>query len=185
LWAELHGRMRAFIGRRISDQHAADDLAQEVLLRLHRHLPQLSAEDRLDAMAYAIARNAIVDHYRRAARTREDLVVDSDGFGPDATAEGDDEPDTARAALARCLAPLVDRLPDRYREAIRLTDLGGLTQVEAAERLELSVPGMKSRVQRGRAQLGDLLGACCEVGLDAAGKVGEMRRVGPCACRRT
>lgn len=59
LWTELHSRMRAFVGRRISDQHAADDVAQEVVLRIHRHVLQLRAEDQLDAMACTIARNAI------------------------------------------------------------------------------------------------------------------------------
>src|SRR5215211_7847856 len=69
--AELHARLRAFVGGRISDPDAADDVAQEVLLRLHRNLGALRAEDRLDAFAYRIARNAIIDHYRSRATAKE------------------------------------------------------------------------------------------------------------------
>ena len=70
LWADVHGRLRAFVGRRVTDPHTADDLAQDVLLRLHRNLGQLRDDQRLDAFAYAIARNAITDHYRAQARRR-------------------------------------------------------------------------------------------------------------------
>ena len=71
LWRELHARLRGFVRARISDPDAADDVAQEVLLRLHRNLGALRAEDRLDAFAYRIARNAIIDHYRSRATAKE------------------------------------------------------------------------------------------------------------------
>src|ERR687898_779152 len=71
LWKDLHERLRGFVGRRIGDPHTADDVAQEVLLRLHRSMGELRAEDRLDAFAYRIARNAIIDPYRSRASARE------------------------------------------------------------------------------------------------------------------
>jgi RNA polymerase sigma-70 factor (ECF subfamily) len=61
---------------------------------------------------------------------------------------------------------MIERLPEGYRQAITLVDLEGLTQHEAAARLDLSVSGMKSRVQRGRHQLRDMLEACCTIELD-------------------
>jgi len=174
--------MHAFIARRIGDHHAAEDLAQDVLLRLHRHLPKLRDQERVDAMAYAIARNAITDHYRRGGRRRETPIEDPDLFVAEQAEESDEATDSV-AELARCLTPLVDRLEDPYRDAIRLTDLGTLTQAEAADQLGLSVPGMKSRVQRARAKLRARLQACCEVRQDATGMTGGLQRVGPCACR--
>jgi RNA polymerase sigma-70 factor (ECF subfamily) len=149
LFTGLHERLRGFVGRRIGDQDAADDVAQEVLLRLHRSLGDLRVEDRLDAFAYRIARNAIIDHYRARASAKEtpapadDLIarIDADRR----TAEEADEA-RGRQELARCLEPLVRRLPEPYREALTLTDLGKLSQVEAARVTGLSVPGMKARV---------------------------------------
>jgi len=184
LWRELHGRLRSFIRRRIADPEAADDVAQEVLLRLHRSLDSLSAEDRLDAFAYRIARNAIIDYYRARATAKEtpespDQLVTR----VDSERETGQEPDSGgREELARCLAPLIRRLPEPYREALTLTDLGKLSQVEAARVVGLSVPGMKARVQRARAQVHDLLTGCCAVALDSRRQISDVQRVGRCAC---
>ena len=115
---------------------------------------------------YRIARNAITDHYRRAA-------VRADPIAPDEVArvvmdERDERP-AADRELAACLAPLLARVPDDYRRALELTDLGELTQEEAAGTLGLSTSGMKSRVQRGRRMLRTEIGRCCRVELDARG----------------
>lgn len=59
----------------------------------------------------------------------------------------------------------------RYREAITLTELQGMTQKDAAEMLGISLSGMKSRVQRGRGQIQEMLQACCNIALDARGRV--------------
>lgn len=84
--------------------------------------------------------------------------------------------------LAQCLKPLVAGLPEPYREAIALTEYEGLTQAEAARRVNISVPGMKSRVQRARRQLGDLLMTCCRVELDARKAIRSVEKHGPCPC---
>ena len=180
-WAELQARLRAFVGRRVGDPHAADDLAQEILLRVHPRLGDLRDTDRLDAWAYRIARNAIADHHRARGSRRETPAGDAvDGLERADDADGPD--DAVRAELADCLAPLVEHLPEPYRRAIELTDLGDLTQAAAAERLQVSVPGMKARVQRGRRKLRDLLLECCEVALDARGRPTDLRAQGPCGC---
>ena len=185
LWTDLHQRLRGFVGRRIGDPHAADDIAQDVLLRLHLSMGDLRVEDRLDAFAYRIARNAIIDYYRSCASAREtsaepdDLATRIDGGGDTGQ---DPDGDGAREELARCLAPLVRQLPEPYREALMLTDLGKLSQVEAAEVAGLSVPGMKARVQRARTQLHELLTRCCDVALDDSQHITDVRRTGPCAC---
>jgi RNA polymerase sigma-70 factor (ECF subfamily) len=185
LWRELHVRLRGFVRARISDPEAADDVAQEVLLRLHRTLAALRAEDRLDAFAYRIARNAIIDHYRARAIAKEspetpDVVVAHVEAGSD----GEEERESGgRQELARCLAPLIRQLPEPYREALTLTDLGTLSQTEAARLVGLSVPGMKARVQRARVQVRNLLTSCCEVALDPGRQISDIRRTGPCACK--
>jgi RNA polymerase sigma-70 factor, ECF subfamily len=185
LWTDLHERLRGFIGKRIGDQHAADDVAQDVLLRLHRSMGDLRAEDRLDAFAYGIARNAIIDHYRARASAKEtpaeptDLAASIDASGD---TDRDSDGDGGRQELARCLAPLIRQLPEPYREALTLTDLGKLSQVEAAAVVGLSIPGMKARVQRARAQVHELLTGCCAVALDDNRQITDVRRTGPCAC---
>ena len=98
--------------------------------------------------------------------------------------EDDSASPDLREELSRCLAPLARRLPETYREALVMTEFEGVTQVDAARALGLSVSGMKSRVQRGREQLKAMLLDCCEVELDRRGSISDYRsRDGNCGCR--
>jgi RNA polymerase sigma-70 factor, ECF subfamily len=188
MWAELHAHLRAFVARRVRDQAAADDLAQEIMLRLYTQMGRLRRQDRLDAWAYQVARNVIADYWRDRAASRELPIGDrlDEQLASVPELEDDDDAERLRAEIASCLAPMVERLPEPYREAIRVTDLGGRTQTDAAAALGLSVPGMKARVQRGRTKLRELLRACCRVELDRRGQITTLERRKPqagCGCR--
>ena len=71
--------------------------------------------------------------------------------------------------MARCLAPVLGRLGAADQEAIRLTEIEGLRLADAARRVRVSLPGMKSRVQRARRRLREAMLACCHVALDGRG----------------
>ena len=95
-----------------------------------------------------------------------------------------EEDNRAQRELARCLLPLLDELPEPYREALRLTEFDGVTQREVASRLGLSLPGAKSRVQRARKMLREILLKCCQVELDRRGGVVDYEaREGCDGCR--
>ena len=167
-WRELRARLGGFVGRRIGNPADAEDVVQDVFVRMQRNIESLSSTDRLDAWAFRITRNAIADYYRasehRAApgKTLNELAADS----------MDGEPPTdPHTEMAYCIAPMVRQLPQNYRQALELTELEGMTQTAAAEQLGLSVPGMKSRVQRARARLRTLLVRCCEIETDRRGRV--------------
>lgn len=91
-----------------------------------------------------------------------------------------DEPEAPgpHAELARCLLPLIERLPAPYRETVEYAEIEGMTQRAAAERLELSHSGAKSRVQRARAMLEADLLASCRVEFDRRGAIKEYERRG-------
>jgi RNA polymerase sigma-70 factor (ECF subfamily) len=80
-----------------------------------------------------------------------------------------------RAELAGCLRPMIDQLSQDYRDAITLVELKGLTQQAAAKQMGISLSGMKSRVQRGRARLKQMLDDCCLIELDRRGGVVDYR----------
>jgi len=185
-WRELREPLAGLIARRVADPQDAEDVLQDVMLRIHRHSDELADADRLAAWVHRIARNAIVDYYRRRA-ARPELPAGAVGdLEPRADAPlGESVSEALRQELAACLRPLVDRLPESQREALVLTEFEGLSQVEAARRLGISVSGAKTRVQRGRAHLKTLLLDCCHVELDRRGGITEYRvRRGSCErCR--
>ena len=166
----IAGALRAFVGRRVRRPHDIEDVTQEALLRLYRGARSLKDEGALEAWMYRIAQSAVIDHHRRTASRPE--PVDPETAAGSAQAAAEEEP-RADESLARCLDVLVSRVPEGYREALELTDLGGLTQAQAAARLGLSTSGMKSRVQRGRAMLREEVDRCCRVALDAGGRLRE------------
>jgi RNA polymerase sigma-70 factor (ECF subfamily) len=175
VWHEMRTPLLRFIARRIDDPRDAEDVLQDVMLRIHRHAAELERFEHLGAWVHQVARSAIVDFYRRRA-ARPELPagnrIDIDEAEPEAPS---DAPGTE---LARCLQPLLRQLPDKYREALQLTEFEGLSQAAAAERLGLSHSGMKARVQRARTQLRDVLLECCHVELDRRRGVAAYRARG-------
>lgn len=166
IWAWLSEDLRRFIRRRVPDEHAADDLLQETFVRVHRNLPAVLDSDRLAAWVYRIARNVIHDHHRRAT---PDLAALAD----DPVAEAGGGEGCVRCGAGLWLEEMVRQLPGRYREAVHLSEIEGLPQQEVADRLGLSLSGAKSRVQRGRVMLKDILERCCRFEFDRRGNVLE------------
>ncbi|HEY7418481.1 MAG TPA: RNA polymerase sigma factor SigZ, partial [Ktedonobacteraceae bacterium] len=153
-WDAFHTRIEQFIFKYTQDEVVTEDILQDVFLKMHIHSAALRNEERLQSWLYQIARHAIYDYYRH----QKYLVTLPDTF--DLLEEPVQEEDVEQSLLPY-LKYLVDQLPEPYREAIILTEYHGLTQRELAERLNLSVSGAKSRVQRAREKLKQMLLACC------------------------
>lgn len=181
-WREVIAQLRTFVRHRIADPHRADDLVGEILLRIHRSLGAVDDRERLLHWVFRIARNAVIDEYRRAGRDRERPVAFPAEEPDDAPAPGDEDPDGAMHELARCLRPLLSGLPPDQRRAVELIDLDGWPQARAARSEGVSLSGMKSRVQRGRRRLAGLLAECCALTLDARGLPMDYTPAGGCDC---
>jgi RNA polymerase sigma-70 factor, ECF subfamily len=168
-WQDVAAQLRPFLARRI-DAAEVDDVLQDVWLRVQRGLPGLRDEERFTSWLFQIARSSIAEHLRTRARHPWG-VTPAAAQPPELAAEPLDDDREAARSLACCISIFVARLPSPYREAVTLVELEGLTVREAAEMIGISVSGMKSRVQRGRAQLRHQFDECCEIALDARGKV--------------
>lgn len=161
IWQSYHAGLRGFIRSRVGDDFAADDILQEVFMRIHARIGSLEDSGKIKAWIYRITRNAVIDHYR-ARKTLEPL--------PEGLAATElDADDPARRDIESCIMPLIERLPDKYRRALLLSEIEGLPQRQVAEELGISLSGAKSRVQRGRAMVKDLLSACCRFEFDRRG----------------
>ena len=162
-WTRLGDELRRFIRHRVADQHTADDLLQETFMRIHRGIESLADTERLAPWVYQIARNVIHDHYGRARPNAQILeeIID----------EADDSFDTSECHAGACVNGLIDELPDGQREVVQLAEREGLTHAEIAQRLGVSLSAAKSRVQRGRMLLKDVLNQCCTFEFDRRGNV--------------
>lgn len=176
LWDSFSERLHAHIRARVASDADAQDLLQEVFVAIGSREAALPQVDNVQAWLATITRNAITDYYRARAkhgRVAEQLSASAEVGGDRRVQElGDD----VEGELSACLRPFVPRLPAPYAQALTLTDLGGMSQVEAAQQLGLSVSAMKSRVQRGRAKLKAIVLRCCDVQLDREDRIVDFRR---------
>lgn len=168
-WKRLRADIGRLVARRVPSSDDVEDVVQEVLIRVWRHRASLRDDERFGSWLSRVAYNAVVDHLRSLGRLAPVLneqalsEIPAGPSGPPADFEG------VRELIAAVLQPFVDQLPPRYRETLTLSELEGLPHAAIAERLSLSVSGVKSRVQRGRELLKELLERCCQFALDARG----------------
>jgi RNA polymerase sigma-70 factor, ECF subfamily len=176
-WSETLDRLRAFVASRVDDPELAADITQDVIVRSIAS-GALGRVDNAMAWLYRSARNAVIDHYRTR---RANAPIDELAAWPEQDPEN--RPNDATRELSRCLRPLLDHLSPAARDALESVDVDGQTQHRAALDAGLSLSGMKSRVQRARHELKNLLEQCCTVALDATGAIAEYRRnSGGCGC---
>ena len=162
VWRSFAERLRRFIASRVRNGHDVDDLLQDVFARIHAGLDGVDSPEAIESWLFQVARRAIVDHYRKRAAGAAPVQLRFEPQDPP-------PPSEITAEVASWLEPLMALLEDADREALRLTDLEGLGQKELAARLGLSVTGAKSRVQRARRRLKEILTDCCEVEMDRRG----------------
>ncbi|GFK95325.1 ECF RNA polymerase sigma factor SigM [Fundidesulfovibrio magnetotacticus] len=161
-WRGHREELKAFILRRVKSPAETEDILQDVFLKMIRSLQGEMRIAQPRAWLYAIARNAVTDHFR-ARRPTAPL--------PDDLAALPGEGGVPLREMAACMAPMLAALPPGLREAVALADLQGLPRKEAAQRLGISLAALKARVVRGRARLRRMIEACCRLELDARGSV--------------
>jgi RNA polymerase sigma-70 factor (ECF subfamily) len=161
---KIHDEFRPKIFRylcRIIGETDAEDVCQEVFVKVDRALPGFRGESSLATWIYRIATNAALDHVRSSSFRQASMNVESptDDELPDDPGAGNTEtthlPDTLliRKDMNACIRAIVDGLPELYRTALVLSDLEELTNVEIAEVLGISLDAAKIRIHRARTRL--------------------------------
>ncbi len=168
VWEEFSIGLKQFIFKRVPDDQSAEDILQDVFLKVHTHIDTLKDKDKLPSWIYSIARNAITDYYRYQQKAAIEF--------PEISYLPDDPLDDVIRELIPCIKRMVDSLPGDYRQALILTEYEGLNQRELGERLGISFSGAKSRVQRAREKLRQQLLECCHFELDRRGHVIDYTR---------
>ncbi len=163
IWDNFHQELRTFIQKRTHNQADTDDILQEVFLKIITNFERVVHVNDLQKYLYSMVRNAIVDHFRQKKSYTTATTV------PNTTWTYSEIERLNTTITISCLHPFIEQLPPKYKEAITLSDLQNKSQVELAEQLNISYSGAKSRVQRGRAKLKDLLLDCCKIETDSYG----------------
>lgn len=172
LYKKLSHQLKFFIGKRVSDPMSVEDILHDVFMKIHNNIGTLSNPAKAESWVFQITRNAIIDHYRqnKIPIELEDKIV------PVFDSHEEDRHKNA----SEDLIAFIEELPEIYKEAIILTEYQGLTQKQLAEKMNISLTGAKSRVQRAKKMLKDNLLNCCHFEYDTYGTVIDYRKA--CCC---
>ena len=171
LWGQFHDRLCRFVCSRMANEQDVEDILQNVFLRIHANLDKLRNMDKLESWIYQITRNSLIDYYRSRK-----VLVNLD----DVSLADEDPEEDSLSSLAPCIRDSIEMLPEPYRQALVLTEYEGLSQKQLAERLGISFSGAKSRVQRARQKVRDLMLTYCHFELESSGITITPRQM--CCC---
>jgi len=160
-WHNHEAELRRWLIRRLDNSADADDLLQDVFEKAMLQGERFCTVENTRAWLHRVTRNALIDRYR----LKRELVELPDDIAADVP-----EPDTVDN-LSECLPRVLLELSVADREVIRCCDIDGMSQQQFASFKGMSLPAVKSRIQRARRRLRQTLEENCQVRLDEGGHV--------------
>jgi RNA polymerase sigma-70 factor (ECF subfamily) len=170
IWTEYSEKLSAFLRTRV-DNDVAEDILQDVFVKIHSKIDTLKENTKLESWLYQITRNVVIDYYRSKRPTVE--------LPEWIEQEQVNEDEIIRKELSSCLTPMIEQLPEKYRSAVKLSEIESKTQREVAEIEKITLAGAKSRVQRGRSILMGMLHECCRFELNGKNQLVDYKRKDP------
>lgn len=168
IWEKYSEELRRYLFGKTGNKDLSEDILQEAFLKVHLKRYQLKSPDLSRPWLYRIINNTLIDFYRQNVHPH-----------PAEVSVNPDETDSHTAE--NCLLPLIQNLPEKYKEALILSEIKGHKQSKVAELLQISVSGAKSRIQRGRKLLQEGFMDCCDYSLNDEGLlVGEGKSETDC-----
>ncbi|HSH66776.1 MAG TPA: sigma-70 family RNA polymerase sigma factor [Bacteroidia bacterium] len=161
IWEEYKYSLFGYIKKRVPDEDNAKDILQDVLLKSYQYCSSGKTVVYLKSWLYKITQNTIIDYFRKANKTIS--------FDFDVTETPNDKSIVGEAS--DYIKVLLKLLPDNYSTPLYMSDIKGIDQKSIAEKLNLTLPNTKSRIQRARVMLKERFLECCSV---TFGENGEM-----------
>ena len=166
IWNTFHKELKNFIQRKVKDEQVANDILQDVFLKIIHNEDKIARAKSVQHYIYGIARNVTMDHFRKTGKTT-DIEKKYD-------LSAQIETDSLNATIADCcVRPFIDQLPEIYKQALIKTEFENVSQKQLAEELNISYSNAKSRVQRGKVKLKELILNCCAYESDKYGNLSD------------
>lgn len=159
VWQTFSGQLLGWFRKQGVQPADADDLLQEVFIKVHQKLPTLATKERLGPWLYRVAKNQLIDYFRASGRNQLVLQQQPAEMPPENQTED-------YQALTACLRSMAAALPESYRKPLLLADYKGVKQQEVAQQLGLGLSATKSRIQRARRMLRQQLQQCCHANVN-------------------
>lgn len=156
--APLAGKMAYHLAlRSVADTNSADDIAQEALVRLYKHVHEIEGVGAFKTWFYRVVLNLVHDHYRR--NTRRDTAMDNleDVRQLEIRSKSQPLSDMERSTLRSSLTEALDSLDEKHREVFLLKEVEGMGHAEIAKHLGVPEGTVWSRLSYARKKLQEKL----------------------------
>jgi len=169
-WEELNKHLLFFIKKRIKTKEDAEDILQDVYIKLHKNIDTLTDEKKLVSWIYQITRNTINDCYKRCYRIKK---VEFEEYHIELTQE---EEENLNDEILISMKKIIEELPKDSKELIKLYEFEDMSHSEISEKLEIKENTSKSRLKRAKEKLKNQLDECCVFQIDKFGNILDYRK---------
>ena len=171
IWNTFSDSLKRFIISKVHSTEVADDLLQEVFIKIHLNIDSLKKQESIKSWVFTITNNVVMDYFKKLGKPLS-FTSEISSFEDEITDEH---------SAKDCILPLIKNLTTTYRDALLLSEIKGLKQAEIAKLLNISLSGAKSRIQRGRNLLKQGFMDCCDYKLNESGYLtGEHKNKKDC-----
>jgi RNA polymerase sigma-70 factor (ECF subfamily) len=159
-WNRVQAELKGYVYKRVKDKALTEDIVHDVFLKIQANIQQVRENKKIFGWIYQIARNTITDYYRKNSKKVSLIDIDWDSGTPN-----------CNDCVLNFLQELIPTLPDKYRIPLEMVEIQNKSQLEVAERLNLSYTTAKARVQRARQMLKQKIDDVLIVKTDGYGNV--------------
>jgi RNA polymerase sigma-70 factor, ECF subfamily len=169
-WEELNDHLLFFIRKRIKNKEDAEDILQDVYIKLHKNINNLNDEKKIVSWIYQITRNTINDCYKKCYRLKK---VEFEEYHIELTHE---EEENLNDEILISMKKIIEELPKDSKELIKLYEFEDMSHKEISKKLEIKENTSKSRLKRAKEKLKNQLDECCVFQIDKFGNVLDYRK---------
>ena len=176
IWNTFHRQLLNFILSKVQNKAHAEDILQDVFVKVMKSIESLADEQKLQSWLYQICRYAIIDFYRSKNKNGQQVTQETLN-----ALISEEENHEQQAQVSRCLIILINELPQSVSELLIDSEIEQLKQKDIAQKYNISLSATKSRILRGRDLLKKKLSACCEFEFNEHGP--EANCANSCGCQ--
>jgi len=172
IWIKVYNKLSGYISKHTKNKDDVKDIIQDTFIKVKTKIDTLKNPAKVESWIFQIARNTMNDYFRDQKKSHENEDYQEEiSIEPNAFEEEEIKIKIQTREFSEYAGFIVSELPEKYRKAVYMADIEGLSMKEVADELNISVSGAKSRVQRGRKMIKEIILKCCEVNTDKYGNI--------------
>jgi len=142
IWESFNKELQNYVKRRVPDKNLADDIVQDVFLKVMKNMQKLNEVKNVQQYLYKITRNTMVDSFRSRKLMLQELELSTSVHSNHLNKNEEPEFESLNSIISKsCIKPFIEKLPEKYKSALIAAEINNVPQKELAEQLDISYSG--------------------------------------------